>query len=204
MFNVTVIYLGTNDAARANQKVAMNDGETVSQALTKAGVPTQNVHVKVNRVDANLEDQVGPNDSITVTVTNLKGAGIEFEDILAWGKAPVAIGDDVVAKAMAKRAEKGAEAHVEIVDELVDVMQREAETVNAQIARAEKALADARDQEAQLKYASEQLSKGNIFSLLGFAGLKHLSPSYSSRMGCACPANNSTLYATSPPKAAKE
>lgn len=198
-FNVTVFWMGTNDQGKANQRIAVDAGTTVRGALSKAGVPTDNVVVNVNRVKASLDQEVGPNDQISVTPTNLKGAAIDFSEILAWGKGEGKIGDGLVEKALAERAKKGAEQHIAIIDELIDVMQSEATTANAAVAAAEKALAKAQSNAAELAYASAQLSAGNPFSLLGFAGRKHEAAYYCGRMGCAIPASNSPVWATSAP-----
>lgn len=199
-FNVTVFWMGTNDQTKANQRIAVDAGTTVRGALSKAGVPTDNVVINVNRVKGSLDQEVGPNDQISVTPTNLKGAAaIDFSEILAWGKGEVKIGDGLVAKALAARAEKGAEQHLAIIDELIDVMQAEATTANAAVAAAEKALAKAVAAKAELEYASAQLSAGNPFSLLGLSGRKHEAAYYCSRMGCAVPASNSSVWATSAP-----
>ena len=199
-FNVTVFWMGTNDQTKANQRIAVDAGTTVRGALSKAGVPTDNVVINVNRVKGSLDKEVGPNDQISVTPTNLKGAAaIDFSEILAWGKGEVKIGEGLVEKALAERAKKGAEQHLAIIDELIDVMQAEATTANAAVAAAEKALAKAVAAKAELEYASAQLSAGNPFSLLGLSGRKHEAAYYCSRMGCAVPASNSSVWATSAP-----
>ena len=203
MVKVTVIWMGTNDPARQNQRIDVVDNATVRQALSQANVPTNDVIVNVNRVKGSLDQVVGANDMITVTNTNLKGAAeavISFEDILAWGKGNPKVANDVLSQALNEVAKEGAEEHLSIVKDLVGTMKSSAVCVNKQVAAAEKALADAKDRAAELAYATEQLRIGNIFSLLGFAGMKGYASDYCARMGCEVPANNSPLWATSAPK----
>lgn len=202
MSKVTVVWMGTNDPARQQQRIEVSDGATVAQALSQAGVPTNDVLVNVNRVKADLKDPVGANDLITVTQTNLKGAAaaVTFEDILAWGKGEAKVAGDVLEQAMQEVAAEGAKEHIAIVKDLVGSLKSEATCVNKQVAAAEKALVEAKERAAELAYATEQLRNGNVFSFLGFAGLKGEAASYCRRMGCEVPANNSPLWATSPPK----
>lgn len=204
MAKVTVIWMGTNDPAKQNQRIDVADNATVRQALSQANVPTNDVLVNVNRVKGSLDQVVGANDMITVTNTNLKGAAeavISFEDILAWGKGEPKVANDVLSKALDEVAKEGAEEHLSIVKDLVGTMKSSAICVNKQVAAAEKALVEAKERAGELAYATEQLRKGNIFSLLGFAGMKGYASEYCSRMGCEVPANNSPLWATSAPKA---
>ena len=206
MAKVTVIWMGTSDPARQNQRLDVTDGSTVSQTLSQAGVPTDNVLVNVNRQKASLSDVVGANDMITVTQTNLKGAVdavVSFEQILAWGKGEVKVAGDVLEQAMQEVAKEGAEEHLAIVKDLLAVLKEQAACVNSQVSSAQKALDAANERAAELAYATEQLRQRNIFSLIGFAGLKGYASEYCRRMGCEVPANNSTLWATSPPKAGK-
>lgn len=203
MSKVTVIWMGTNDPARQQQRIEVPDGATVATALSQAGVPTHDVLVNVNRAPQKLDHLVGANDLITVTQTNLKGAAeaaVSFEEILAWGKGDVKVAGDVLEKAMLEVAAEGSKEHIAIVKDLVSTLKSEASCVNKQVSNAEKALAEAQERAQELAYATNQLRQGNIFSFLGFAGLKGEAGSYCRRMGCEVPANNSPLWATSPPK----
>lgn len=203
MSKVTVIWMGTNDPARQQQRIEVPDGATVATALSQAGVPTHDVLVNVNRVAQKLDHPVGANDLITVTQTNLKGAAeavVTFEDILAWGKGEAKVASNVLEQARLEVAQEGAKEHVAIVKDLLGTLKSEAACVNRQVAAAEKALAEAKDRAVELAYATDQMSKGNVFSFIGFAGLKGDAGSYCRRMGCEVPANNSPLWATSPPK----
>lgn len=202
MVKVTVNWMGTSDPAKQIQRVEIQPGGTVRDALTAAGVPTENVSVNVNRVKASLDQEATHSDKITVSQSDLKGAAvIAFEDILNWGKNETTVANNVVQEALAEMTAEAAKSHKAIVKDLIAVMQDQAADVNAEVIRAEKALAAAKSAEAELAYASEELNKGNIFSLLGFANMKDQARYYCSRMGCAVPANNSPVWATSPQKA---
>lgn len=206
MAKVTVIWMGTSDPAKQNQRLDVTDGSTVSQALAQGGVPTNDVLVNVNRVKANLSDIVGANDLITVTQTNLKGAAdavVSFEDILAWGKGDVKVANDVLDQALQEVAKEGAEQHLSIVKDLLGVLKEQAARVNRNVAAAQKALDAANAEAGELAYATDQLRQRNIFSLIGFAGMKGYAAEFCSRMGCEVPANNSPLWSTTAPKAAK-
>ena len=204
-FRVTCVYAGTNDPAKQTQKIEVTEGSSYRDILGRCGFPTSDVHVNVNRVaQPNLDATAGPNDFITVTKTNLKGATpavVSFEDILKWGTGNTTVATDAVDKALNEISEEGAKQHTAIVKELVVVMKEEAGRVNGNIEKAQKALAAAEKDASELAYATSQLRTGNIFSLLGFAGRKDEAYYFCDKMGCAVPANNSPLWATSPPKA---
>lgn len=200
---VTIIFTGTNDPAKQNQRIEVEDGTTVRRALAQAGVPTENVSVNVDRVKGSLDDVLGANSSVTVTMTNLKGAApavISFEEILAFGTQQPKIDGDAVEQALAEVAEEASRVHKTIVKSLLGTMKGEAARVNSNLKAAEKALAEANQEVAELAYASDQLRKNNIFSLIGFAGMKGYASDYCRQMGCEVPASNSPLWATSPPK----
>lgn len=204
MSKVTVIYMGASDVSKQNQRIEVSDGATVRDALAKAGVPTDNVLVNVNRVKGSLDQVVGNSDMITVTQTNLKGAAealLTFDDIRNWGKGEAVVTGDVVAEAMKEVAEEGAKAHKAIVKEVLGLAKASAASVNKAVADAEKQLKAAQESAAEFNYAYDQLKSGNIFSLLGFASLKEQAPHYCARMGCEVPANDSDVWATSAPKA---
>ena len=201
---VTIIFTGTNDPAKQNQRIEVEEGTTVRNALAKAGVPTQDVSVNVDRVKGSLDDVLGANSSVTVTMTNLKGAApavISFEEILAHGTQAPKIEGDAVEQALAEVAEEASKVHKTIVKGLLGTMKSEAARVNSNLKAAQKALAEANQEVEELKYASDQLRKNNIFSLIGFAGMKGYASDYCPQMGCEVPASNSQLWATSPPKA---
>lgn len=202
---VTIIFTGTNDPAKQNQRIDVEEGTTVRRALAQAGVPTDNVTVNVDRVKGSLDDVLGANSSVTVTMTNLKGAGpavISFEEILAFGTAQPTVSKDAVEQALAEVAEEASKVHKTIVKELLGTLKECAATVNARVIAAEKALASAKSDSEELVYATNELKKNNIFSLIGFAGLKGYAKGYCDRMGCEVPPSNSPLWATSAPKAA--
>lgn len=202
-FKVSVIFAGSSDVSKQFQKPTVEENSSIRQVLGQCGIPTDNVHVNLDGVSTSLDSPVGPNSRITVTATNLKGAVVSFDEILAWGTGKGVVADNVLEQAMAELAEEGAKAHKQIVKELVEVMQDEANCANSALIAAKKALAAAEENVAELAYASEQLKEGNIFSLLGYAGLKGEARHYCNRMGCEVPAANSQVWATSPPKAEK-
>lgn len=203
---VTIIFTGTDNPAKQNQRIEVAEGCTVRAALAQAGVPTENVSVNVDRVKGSLDDKLGANSSVTVTMTNLKGAAqavISFEEILAFGTKPPVVTGNAVDQAMAEVAEEASKVHKTIVKGLLGTMKDEAARVNANLAKAEKALEDAKEEVAELLYATEQLKKNNIFSLIGFAGMKGYASTYCSQMGCEVPPSDSPLWATSAPKCKK-
>lgn len=201
-FKVTCVYAGTNDPAKQTQKIEVTEGTTYREILGRCGFPTSDVHVNVNRAaQANLDAPAGNTDFITVTKTNLKGAAVDFQDILNWGTGDAKVAEGAVAEAMAERTEKAAKIHKGLIGEVLDMAQEEMSDANTALVAAKKALADAEERVAEGAYAIGQLDKRNIFSVLAFAGRKDLGAYYCSKMGCAVPANNSPLWATSPPKA---
>ena len=200
---VTIIFTGTNDLSKQSQRIEVAEGATVRAALVQAGVPTESVSVSVDRAVGSLDQVLGANSSVCVTMKNLKGAApavISFEEILAWGTQTPKVEADAVEQALAEVAEEASKVHKTIVKGLLGTMKSEAVRVNNNLKAAEQALKEAQAEVAELTYASDQLRKNNIFSLIGFAGMKGYASDYCRQMGCEVPPTNSPLWATSPPK----
>jgi hypothetical protein len=202
-FRVTCIYAGTNDPAKQTQRIEVTDGTTYREVIGRCGFPTDGIHVNVNHAaQKNLDAPAGNADLITVTRIDLKGAAVDFQAILDWGTGDAKVAEGAVAEAMAERTKKAAEIHKGLIGEVLDIAQTEMSDANTALVAAKKALANAEERVTEGAYAIGQLDKRNIFSVLAFAGRKDLGAWYCSKMGCAVLANNSPLWATSPPKAA--
>jgi|GEM_PF-4652665 len=213
MLRITVIFLGSNDPAKVNQRIEVNPGSTVRDALVRAGVPTDNVVVNLNRAPATLNSIVNNSDSISVSMANLKGASdmveevpkiaLTFTDIVNFGSKDSAdvVNKNLVQKALAKRAEEGSKKLVDVVGGLLDEAQAEAHARNTRVAELEKSLAAAKKDVAELSYSVDQLGTGNPFSILGLLGRKDEAYDLCADLGCAVPENDSPVWATLPPKA---
>lgn len=214
MIRITVMFVGSNDPNKMNQRIEVNPGSTVKDALLKAGVPVDNVVINLNRAPSNLNAVVSNSDVISVSMANLKGAAdmvdgpvepkisLTFGDIVKFGSkaAGDVVSGTLVERALAKRAKEGSEKLVEVVGGLIDEAQQEAACRNRQVAAMEKALAEAKKDVAELGYALGQLDAGNPFSLLGLLGRKAEAYELCADLGCAVPENDDEVWATSPKK----
>lgn len=199
---VEVFYTGSSTSPQ--QFVQVSDGSTVRTALSQAGVPTENVSVRVNRTDATLDTVLGAEDKIVVTAKNLKGAAevdsitLTMEQIIGWGKGDGSVASTVVGKAMAKQAERAQELLLDVVQGLIAEAKPTAASINKQIANLEKELAEAKDGQKRFAYALDQLvTKENPFALLAVMGRKDKAASLCHAIGCDVPDAKSVLWKTS-------
>jgi len=197
-----------NNSTGNQEAVNVEQGATVADAVRAAGIAVDgNITVRKNRADCTTTDLVYDGDKISVTRKDLKGAAegadaaaiqLTYDDILNAGTNPPKVESTIVAKAMAKHAEKSNEALLGVVTSLLDEARTEAPCVNRAVDDAEKALANAKDDQARFGYALNQLNtKGNIFAMLGFLGRKDQAAAICNRIGCKVPGDKDALWHTS-------
>lgn len=178
-------------------------GSLVSDAFDAADIfVSGDMAIYVNNQPASTSTRLSPGDTVKYLNTALKGQTedlktLVYEDIVKSGEREVSKDATLWEQIYADRVKKARDAMLQVSAQILNNLELSIADSNAEVAFLEKQLADAKNRQSRLRYATKEFTENNnIFAPLAAMGQKDSATYYCQQIGVAVPDSKDPLWHT--------